>query len=277
MTTITVKEALSRDSGMSDTRISFYKNTIAKWITDKNASILVVGGGETDRDVLHSLEFTNVVISNLDSRLKGDEFVPYQWSFQHAEELKYGKEEFDFVVVHAALHHCESPHRALLEMYRVAKIGAIAFESRDSLLMKFLEKVNLTTSYEHVAVYYNNGKFGGVNNTEVPNYIYRWTEREIEKTISTYAPFARHEFRYEYGNDVPSSAALEKKATVKMILISLLKPFYKVFFTLLFPKQQNLFAFYIRKPSLPKDMYQWLQMEDGEVKFNYSWAQEKYK
>jgi ubiquinone/menaquinone biosynthesis C-methylase UbiE len=275
MTTITSKQALPRDSGMSDTRISFYKNTINKWITDKNASILVVGGGETDRDVFHSLDFTNVIISNLDSRLKGDEFAPYQWSLQKAEELSYGKEEFDFVVVHAALHHCESPHRALLEMYRVAKIGLIAFESRDSLLMKFLAKVDLTPDYEHVAVYYNDGKFGGVNNTEIPNYIYRWTEREIEKTISTYAPFAKHQFTYRYGNDTPASVDLEKKS-LKKIIVSLVKPFYQIF-TILFPKQQNLFAFYVNKPNISTDLYEWLQVKDGQIQFNYSWGKEKYK
>lgn len=276
MTTITSKQALPRDSGMSDTRISFYKNTINKWIADKNASILVVGGGETDREVLHSLDFTNVIISNLDSRLKGDEFAPYQWSLQKAEELSYGKEEFDFVVVHAALHHCESPHRALLEMYRVAKIGLIAFESRDSLLMKFLAKVDLTPDYEHVAVYYNDGKFGGVNNTEIPNYIYRWTEREIEKTISTYAPFAKHQFAYQYGNDTPASVDLEKKI-LKKTIVSLLKPFYQLF-TILFPKQQNLFAFYVNKPDLKENLYEWLKIEeDGEIHFNYQWGKEKYK
>jgi ubiquinone/menaquinone biosynthesis C-methylase UbiE len=275
MMTITSKEALPRDSGMSDNRTNFYKNTIDKWITDKNASILVVGGGQTDQDVLHSLEFTNVIISNLDSRLKGDEFLPYQWSFQKAEDLSYGKDEFDFVVVHAALHHCESPHRALLEMYRVAKIGLIAFESRDSLLMKFLAKVELTPDYEHVAVYYNDGKFGGVNNTEVPNYIYRWTEREIEKTISTYAPFAKHQFTYQYGNDTPSSVDLEKKSSKKTIIF-LIKPFYKLF-TILFPKQQNLFGFYVRKPDLSTDLFEWLQLKDNRIQFNYNWAKNKYK
>jgi SAM-dependent methyltransferase len=203
------KQPLPRESGMSDTRISFYKNTINKWILNKNASILVVGGGETDRDVFIDLGFENVVISNLDSRLKGDEFAPYQWNFQRAEELTYDDLEFDFVVVHAALHHCETPHRALLEMYRVAKIGLIAFESRDSLLMNFLEKIELSPTYEHIAVYYNDGKFGGVNNTEIPNYIYRWTEREIQKTISSYAPFAKHQFLYQYGNDIPFSVSLK--------------------------------------------------------------------
>jgi ubiquinone/menaquinone biosynthesis C-methylase UbiE len=275
MTTITSKEALPRDSGMSDNRSTFYKNTVDKWIADKNASILVIGGGETDQDVLHSLDFTNVIISNLDSRLKGDEFAPYQWSLQKAEELSYEKATFDFVLVHAALHHCESPHRALLEMYRVAKIGLIAFESRDSLLMKFLAKVDLTPDYEHVAVYYNDGKFGGVNNTEIPNYIYRWTEREIEKTISTYAPFAKHQFKYQYGNDTPSSVSLEKKS-LKQIIVSVAKPFYQMF-TVLFPKQQNLFAFYVGKPDIPADLYEWLKIKDDQIQFDYDWAKKKYK
>jgi SAM-dependent methyltransferase len=277
MNNTTSKAALPRDSGMTDTRIEFYKNSVSKWIDDKNSSVLVVGGGETDRSVFNSLGFTNVTISNLDERVRGDEFAPYEWSYQKAEQLSYGDREFDFVVVHAALHHCESPHRALLEMYRVAKVGAIAFESRDSLLMKLLEKIDLTPSYEHVAVYYNDGKFGGVNNTEIPNYIYRWTEREIEKTISTYAPYAKHCFSYQYGNDVPSSASLEKKGGWKKIVISTVKPFYQLF-TLLFPTQQNLFAFYVRKPEMPKDLYEWLKMENsGAIVFDYEWAKQTYK
>jgi ubiquinone/menaquinone biosynthesis C-methylase UbiE len=276
MTRTTSKAALPRDSGMTDTRINFYRNTIDRWIEDKTASILIVGAGETDREVFSSLGFTNVTISNLDARLTGNEFAPYQWSYQQAEQLSYEKESFDFVVVHAALHHCESPHRALLEMYRVAKKGLIAFESRDSLLMKFLEKVNLTPSYEHVAVYYNDGKFGGVNNTEIPNYIYRWTERDIEKTIYTYAPYAKHKFHYQYGNDVPSSVRLEQKATLKQLVISTAKPFYQIF-TVLFPKQQNLFAFYVEKPKIPEDLYNWLKIDGEDIRFNYEWAKEIYK
>lgn len=276
MNNVTSKDPLPRDSGMTDARIEFYQNTIDKWIVNKDALILIVGGGETDRSVFYSLGFTNVTISNLDERLTGHEFAPYQWSYQKAEQLSYDDNAFDFVVVHAALHHCESPHRALLEMYRVAKIGAIAFESRDSLLMRFLEKVNLTPSYEHIAVYYNDGKFGGVNNTEIPNYIYRWTERDIEKTIYTYAPYAKHEFDYQYGNDIPSSAALEQKGLWKRIIISTIKPFYQLF-TILFPTQQNLFAFYVHKPDISQDLYDWLKLKDGSIVFNYQWAKQIYK
>jgi SAM-dependent methyltransferase len=271
-----LKQVLPRDSGMTDIRILFYEKNVDKWIDRKDASILVVGGGETDYSVFKALGFTNVTISNLDARLTGDEFPPFEWSFQKAEELKYEDKSFDFVVIHAALHHCESPHRALLEMYRVAKIGVIAFESRDSLLMGFLEAVDLTPTYEHVAVYYNGGKFGGVNNSSVPNYIYRWTERDIEKTISTYAPYAKHQFQYCYGNDVPSSVGLEKGAIIKSLVVNFAKPFYRLF-TILFPKQQNLFAFLILKPKLPDDMHPWLKIESGEFKFNQEWAAQKYK
>jgi ubiquinone/menaquinone biosynthesis C-methylase UbiE len=215
-----LKQALPRDSGMTDTRILFYEKSVEEWIKRKDSTILVIGGGETDYNVFMALGFTNVTISNLDARITKDEFHPFEWSFQKAEELKYENESFDFVVIHAALHHCESPHRALLEMYRVARIGVIAFESRDSFLMNFLEAVDLTPTYEHIAVYYNGGEFGGVNNSSVPNYIYRWTERDIEKTISTYAPYAKHRFQYLYGSDVPSSVGLEKRAVVKKLIIS---------------------------------------------------------
>lgn len=273
---MTSNNSQPRKSGMSDQRISFYKNIINKWILDKDASILVVGGGETDRDVFHYLGFKDIVISNLDSRLSGDEFSPYIWSYQKAEDLSFEANHFDYVVVHAALHHCQSPHQALLEMYRVARKGTIAFESRDSLLMKILGKLNLSPTYEHLAVYYNDGKFGGVNNTEVPNYIYRWTEREIEKTISSYAPYAKHNFFYEYSSDEPFSMSVEKKALVKKIIINLLKPLYLVFIRV-FPRQQNLFAFKIDKPAPGESIYPWLKYNNGVMIFNLDWATQIYK
>ena len=94
---------------------------------------------------------------------------------------------------------------------RVCKYGVLAFESRDSLLMNLFERLNLTQTYEHAAVYHNDCKYGGINNTQIPNYIYRWTEREIEKTINTYSPCYDHEFQYKYGAAFPCTAALEKQ------------------------------------------------------------------
>jgi len=257
-------------------RFSYYKRIIDKWIKNRNARILVVAGRESDSEVFKELGFDNVVISNIDERLKGNEFQPFEWSYQNAENLSFEDNSFDFVVVHASLHHCYSPHRALLEMYRVARQGIVVLESRDSFIMKIATWLGFTQTYEHAAVYYNSCRYGGVQNTHIPNFVYRWTEREIEKTINSYAPFAPHRFRYCYGNDIPCSLAHRKKVNCKMFLVCLLRPFYRLF-ARIFPKQQNLFACYIEKPNLQKDHFEWLKYEEGKLLFNKDWAEDYYK
>jgi SAM-dependent methyltransferase len=257
-------------------RLAFYRRVVSSWVTDRDASILVVGGGLSDATVFQSLGFSDVTISNLDSRVKGKEFSPYAWSFQNAESLDFDDNSFDFVVVHAALHHCSSPHRALLEMYRTARCGAIFFESRDSILMRMLEVFKLTSTYETVAVYDNDGQHGGVNNTDIPNFVFRWTEREVEKTVSSYAPYARHKFQYAYGTDDPHLASREKRGGVKLLVSKLVSPVYRVFVRL-FPKQQNLFACMIGKPNFPNDLFDWISFDAGSIKFNRRWSEKIYK
>src|SRR5262249_10188229 len=158
----------------------------------------------------------------------------------NAESLSYNDGAFDYVVVHAALHHCPSPHRALLEMYRVARRAAIMFESRDSLLMKLLVRLKFTDVYEPTAVYYNDCKFGGVNNTEIPNFVYRWTEHELEKTIASYAPYANHQFHYRYASDIPHLTSVQKRRGIRGAVLAVAAPLYRAF-AWFFPKQQNLF------------------------------------
>lgn len=256
-------------------RISFYKTTVSKWIKDKDAKILIVAGGRNDSDVFKDLNYGNVTISNVDARIKGNEFHPFMWSFQDAENLLFEDNSFDFVVVHAALHHCYSPHRALLNMYRVAKQGVILFESRDSFIINIMIHLNLTQTYEHAAVFYNDCKYGGVENTDIPNFIYRWTEQEIEKTINCYAPFAHHNFLYKYGYDVPCTPQLEKRS-YKVTFVYFSRIFYSLFIKL-FPKQQNLFACFIEKPNLEKELFKWLKYEEGKIVFNKEWAENHYK
>jgi SAM-dependent methyltransferase len=266
----------SRSKTCPAQRLSFYESVVSDWINDRSASILVVGGGQNDRDVLAALNFTNVVISNLDSRMVGNEFAPFEWNFQNAESLTYPDGAFDYVVVHAALHHCPSPHRALLEMYRVARRAAIMFESRDSQLMKLLVRLKFTDVYEPTAVYYNDCTFGGVNNTEIPNYVYRWTEHEIEKTIASYAPYADHRIHYRYASDIPHLTSVQKRRGIRGAVLAVAAPLYRVF-AWLFPKQQNLFACMIEKPKLPADLKDWIVLDDdGSMKFNKQWGDERY-
>jgi hypothetical protein len=71
-------------------------------------------------------------------------------------------------------------------MYRVARKTAIAFESRDSLLMRIAVKLGFTMDYETDCVT-PDGK-GGVAESGIPNFVYRWTEREVWKAIATFDP-----------------------------------------------------------------------------------------
>jgi SAM-dependent methyltransferase len=71
------------------------------------------------------------------------EFAPFLWSFQDAERLTFAENEFDFCIVHSGLHHCYSPHRALLEMYRVARVGLLVFEPRDGALVRLGMRLNV--------------------------------------------------------------------------------------------------------------------------------------
>lgn len=256
----------------------FYLDGVRDLICDKSASILVCGGGELDKDIFERLGFANVTISNLDTRMRGDEYAPYKWKYENAESLSFCDNSFDYVIIHAAIHHASLPHKVLVEMYRVAGKGVLAFESRDSGVMRFLDRYGFTQAYEHAAVYYSDCKYGGVNNTEVPNYIYRWTEREIEKTVQSYAPHLKHNFIYIYGNAFPSTPELENNGWIKIFLLRLARPVYGVFVKI-FPRQQNLFAFYIEKPSLADSLMPWLVFDDGEqkIKFNKEWGDRNYK
>jgi hypothetical protein len=256
----------------------FYQKNIEDLIDDKNASILVCGGGELDKNVFERLGFKNVTISNLDSRMSEDSFSPFLWKYENAESLSSLDNSYDYTVIHAAIHHASAPHRVLTEMYRVAKIATISFESRDSMIMKIFEKFRITQTYEHAAVFYNDCSYGGVNNTEIPNYVYRWTEREIEKCISSFVPYCNHNFIYKYGTAFPATPELEKNGAIKFLILKLAKPFY-ILFTKLFSKQQNLFAFKIVKSKIPEDLKPWLWFDEKHniIKFNKSWANQKYK
>src|SRR5262245_49203576 len=96
--------------------------------------VLVLCGGDTDRTVMRGCGFHNVVISNVSQ--PQCESAPFFSCQQDAERLTYEDESFDFCVVHNGLHHCQSPHRALGEMYRVARKGILFFEPYDNLVTR---------------------------------------------------------------------------------------------------------------------------------------------
>ena len=258
-------------------RASFYETVVGDFINDRNASVLVCGGGALDKRVFDALGFRNVTISNIDSRMKGDEYAPLQWRFENAEALSLDSQTYDYVVAHAALHHASAPHRVLVEMYRVARKGILAIESRDSLVMRVMARYGFTQVYEHSAVFHNGCVHGGVNNTGIPNYVYRWTEREVEKTIRSYAPDREPRILYRYGTGFPCTPEVERHGRVKYLFLRAMQPLYWLF-TKAFPRQQNLFAFYVEKARGAERLFPWLTVDgaQGAVKFDHVWGERQY-
>jgi SAM-dependent methyltransferase len=146
----------------------------------------------------------NVVISNVDEREEQGLNPSHIWEFAEAEDLPYEDQSFDVVAVHAGLHHCRSPHTAVAEMYRVARRTVIIIEARDSFLMRTAVNARLAPQYEVDGVAgYEACHRGGVQNTEIPNFIFRWTERELEKTVRSLDPAVEPNISYFYGLRLP--------------------------------------------------------------------------
>lgn len=254
-------------------RSSFYTATLRRLVDEgtlrRQMRVLVVCGGEADRDVFRELGFTDVTISNLGGG-SAQAFRPYGWSVQDAEQLTFEDEAFDLVVVSAGLHHCRSPHRALLEMYRVARESVFVLESRDSMLMRTVVRAGVVDEYELTAVAAHGFQAGGVQNTATPNYVYRWTERDVEKTLAAYAPHARHRVRFFHELELPLSVLELRHGRVGAMAGRVVEPALRLF-AKAFPGQANLFAFLVSKPVLPRDLQPWMTMSDGGVVPDEEW------
>lgn len=239
--------------------MDFYVNTLRSLVAegrlDPAAKTLVVAGGPKDRAALLAAGFTQVTISNLDTRMRGDEFAPFDWALVDGENLPFGDGEFDLVIEHMGLHHCGSPHRALLEMYRVARRAVVVFENRDSATMRLAVKAGFVPTYELDAVRGNGFAFGGFRNTAIPNHVYRWTEREVAKTIASADPAFCIDIRYFYNLRYPVDRVRTLRGIKRALLLSLRLPF--ALYAALFPKQSNEFGFLIDKGG--RQLLPWMQ------------------
>lgn len=257
----------------------FYTDTLGRLLKEgvlrSDMRILVPCGGSLDRKTLERCGFQNVLISNLDTRLEGTEFAPFLWSFQDAEHLTFADNEFDFCIVHSGLHHCHSPHRALLEMYRVARVGLLVFEPRDGILVRLGVRLNVGQEYEVAAVFDNDMTFGGVRNSELPNHVYRWTPNEVRKAIKSFAPIGNHKFAFFYALRVPWSRLRLLRNKVYLAGVVALLPVLKVL-SFALPALCNNFGFLVLKPRIPDDLFPWLAVDNGRVILNREWISARY-
>jgi SAM-dependent methyltransferase len=154
----------------------------------KDDSVLVVGGGNIDIVLLETIGLTNYTLSNLTSsaiaRTDRQDSAP----LLNAEDLRLPDDSFDVVFAHDVLHHCYTPHKAVREMMRVAKRCVIFFDPNDSAFMRALVRLNFSFQYETGVVASLGYSSGGVMGGPIPNYTFRWTSRELEKTANCARP-----------------------------------------------------------------------------------------
>jgi ubiquinone/menaquinone biosynthesis C-methylase UbiE len=239
----------------------FYEEVIRKAAIGLDESILVVCGGTFDIEILRAIGFRKVTISNVDERYD-EQAKPFSWSHQDSESLGFPDSSFDWAFVHAGLHHCGSPHKALIEMYRVARKGVLVIEARDSIVMRAAARLGFTSYYEIEAVSTNDWVHGGLRNGPIPNFVYRWTEREIRKTIESAFPQWVNEIKFFYGMRMP--AMLPMSSPLRRVIAAPLWLGARVFQRLV-PRQCNSFGFTIR----PKGLKPWMNPEGTALRRGY--------
>jgi len=230
-------------------RFEFYQNQILKFL-NKDKSILVLGASSYEAYLFHKSQFKKITLSNINlAQLKGAEkynFKKIKIDFRNLYKIK--NNSYDYVVVHTSIHHTSKPHNILLEMYRIAKLGVLIVESNDSFIMRLAVKLNFSEDFEKSALNYKT-YVRGVDGSHVPNYVYRWTEREIKKLFYSYQPDKKINIIFNYQNNIYNENLSD--SFLKKIIIVISYVFLKIIF-ILFPKQQNLMSIYIDKKNFKK-------------------------
>jgi SAM-dependent methyltransferase len=244
--------------------MEFYYNTLKKALgtgrISSEDSALAICAGTHDRNTYFRAGFKTVTISNVNDYM-GDEIAPFSWQHIDAENIPFPDNSFDVVSVHGGLHHCYSPHRAMLEMYRVARKAVIVVEARDSLMMRLGVAAKFTDDYEIEAVTGSN-HFGGAGGGPIPNFIYRWTEAEIHKTVATFEPRYKPQIDFHYDLLVPKQRFESTRRPLMLMLLKVVTPVAWLV-QKLFPKQGNRFGWIIWKTD--QNLQPWLKHENAET------------
>ena len=246
------------------------RNLISENVLDSSMRILVVCGGVADRNAILQAGFTDFVISNLDEDGAGY-LGADEWSFQDAESLSFPDNSFDFTMVHEGLHHCRSPHKAIIEMFRVSKRGILIFEPADNYFTSLGIKLGVGQDYEHAAVFGHNFLSGGIRNSCIPNYIYRFTAGELRKTILCLEPRRKLEIMFRHYLEIPWAALKQKKGGLKRTMVALAQPILFVAHAIMPKILSNQIVAVILKPQDGEGLHPWLVQQGEDVAPNREW------
>lgn len=223
-------------------RDKFYKIMISKYL-DPNSRILVVGAGPVDINVFSILGFKKVKFTNLITNKRFKKI-----KYQNLENLKYSDNSFDYSVVHASLHHMSKPYKGLYEMYRVSKKGILVIESHDNFIMKLLIKLRLTEDFENSSTKYKGLKINksGVDGTNIPNYVYRFSENEFTKFSKSLDLNKSHKLYFDYYLSLDNIKKKFKNKFLGKILKFIIINLSHIFF-FIFKSQKNELSFFLKK------------------------------
>lgn len=264
--------------GVTDER--FYLDTVRRLLDEgwlaRDQTVLVVAGNGVDRDVMLAAGLRRATVSNLDERVHGGEVAPFPWSRQDAERLSFADGSFDVCIAHQALHHCRSPHQALLEMYRVARRGLVFFEPQETLLTRVGVRLGVGQRYEVAAVGAHALRHGGVANTGIPNFVYRWTEREVRKVLSSYDPIGEPRVRCLYDLRVPQPRVARLRSRPLRLAVRVAVPLARTILRLV-PAQANALAVVVDKLDPGQHLHPWLAIEGDRPVADRRWFARRYQ
>jgi ubiquinone/menaquinone biosynthesis C-methylase UbiE len=150
-----------------------------------DAAWVTIGDGRYGKDAKYIQEKgCNALATDIsDILLKEAKDIGYIEAYrkENAERLTFPDNEFDFVLCKESYHHFPRPMVALYEMLRVAKRGVILIEPNDHFIFNTINEIVFRFVLNKIRWILGKKPVRGNDYEEVGNYVYRISEREIEK------------------------------------------------------------------------------------------------
>jgi SAM-dependent methyltransferase len=274
-----------RELGSATKDRSQFARVLSSYVRKRNVDLsghtLIVGGSLEDVKVLRGIGFRRMTLSNIQT--VSQSMIPSEYGPDieavraDVEAMDLPSDSYDFVIAHDVLHHCRSPHIALGEMLRVSRRHVAILELNDSFCMTGLVKMKFTAPYEVTAVVHHNGESGGVRDSCIPNFAYRWNRNDMFKAVSSFLPereFNLHVHSY-WDFNVDGKSLTRRKQTRLHVFTNLLGPegFARTLRTLqpilnripVVHGQGNKFFCWIEKKDVLKP---WLARDGNAIVFN---------
>jgi SAM-dependent methyltransferase len=138
--------------------------------------VLAVGACWREAQTLVNYPFERIVLSGIaepdEAIQKACEEDPrVRFEYANAEHLPFASASFDLVFCKESLHHLARPVSGLYEMLRVCRRAVVFVEPWSCALVRLLDRAGITTRYER-------GQRDNLR--ERDNFVYRWTQRQLE-------------------------------------------------------------------------------------------------